>query len=186
MKAHCYACQAETLVTTSGTCSWCDDKITNKPARARYGIGAHSYIGTEEFYATAYKRYQELQSIRAVASKVWKQAGYKTQASCANSLHEAWVARGWPLFSRSYSNTTHGKTRQGHIDQAHRHALRVKRGEIRGVKCAGVRKNAPRKGKPCSLYAVAGSAYCVQHKPARDAQRHAHLARMRAAQETTR
>lgn len=186
MKAFCYTCKADTLLTPHGACSWCEDKIAQKHKRARYGIGVHSYISTEEFYAKAYERYQELRSIRRVALEAWETTGYKTPESCANSLHEAWVARGWVLFRKSYSNTKHGKTRRGQIDQAHRYALRVKRGEIRGVKCAGVRVNHPRKGEPCTLPALKGGAYCRHHDPAQAEQRNAHLKRMRASLQETR
>lgn len=185
MRAYCFTCQADTLLTQKGACSWCEDKIANRPPRARYGIGSHSYIGSEEFYQAAYKRYQTVRSIRGVAAEVWQQMGYASINSCANSLHEAWHARGWPMFSKSYANTIHGKSRRDHKDQAHRHALRVARGEIRGVKCAGVRKQYPRKGEPCSLYALTGSSYCRHHDPAREHERHTHLARIRAIKEAT-
>lgn len=184
MRAYCFTCRDDTIVHTNGRCGFCDTEIASHHRPTGYPTGRHSYIGTEEFYRACYERYLELRSIRKVALEVWQQAGYASPASCWNVLHDAWRARGWPTFRKSYANTIHGKARRKQRDQEHRRALRVKRGDIRDVKCAGVRLTYPRKGEPCGMYALAGSDYCRYHDPRRRSEIQAETKRMRLARRT--
>ena len=51
-------------------------------------------------------------------------------------------------------------------DRAHRAKVRRASGEIRGVRCAGVRSTYPRKGSRCSRPALKGGEFCRYHDPA--------------------
>ena len=178
MRAYCYICQADTIIGSSGRCGFCETVILSKhTASTVEHVGSHSYIGDEAFYEKAHARYLELKSLRATARELYQEAGYRSAASLANTLHEVFIARGWPTFTRGYSQSRHGKLRRDYRDPAYRRAQRIKRGEIRGVRCAAMTIS----GKPCAHYALSGDAYCYQHHPANRHQILGHLEGMRAA-----
>lgn len=177
MRAYCYTCQADTIIGSSGRCGFCETVIlSNHSASTVEHVGSHSYIGDEAFYEKAYARYLELKSLRGTARELYREAGYKSVASLANTLHEVFIARGWPTFTRGYSNSQHGKLRRDYRDPEYRRSQRIKRGEIRGVKCAATTTS----GKPCSHYALTDHAYCYQHDPAKRHHILDHLEAMRA------
>jgi hypothetical protein len=177
MRAFCFTCQAETIVGSSGACGFCDTRIVEKHQRSRAEhLGGHSYIGDEAFYEKCHARYLELRSLRGVAREVYAEAGYASVASCANTLHEIFVARGWPTYQREYAMTTHGKLLRERRDPEYRRAQRVKRGEIRDVRCAGV----TRAGAACSRPAMRGAEHCHVHAPERRGMVVDQMARMRA------
>jgi hypothetical protein len=173
MRAYCFACGADTIVTKSGVCSWCDERIAQPATKSRYPTGRKSYIGTEEFYRAAYEAYLERRSLRSVCKDIWQEAGYSSLKSCHNSLWEVFRARGWQMYTRSYARTKHGLARRGRVDPAHRRRMRIQRGEMSGKRCAGVRRQYPNKGAACKRYASAGSDYCWSHDP----KHHAHIAK---------
>jgi len=179
VRAFCFQCGDDTVVTRSGHCSWCDEKIANATTPSRYPTGRKSYIGTEEFYRATYERYLEVRSLRRVCQDIWQDAGYTSLKSCHNSLWEAFRARGWQMYTRSYARTTHGLARRGRVDPNHKRLMRLKRGEIRGRTCAGHRTQYPQKGAPCKRWATTGSDYCWQHDPANQERIHAHLDQIR-------
>jgi len=180
VRAYCFQCGDDTVVTRSGLCSWCDEKIANPATQAsRYPVGRKAYIGTEDFYRAVYKRYLEERSLRAVCADIWQDAGYASLKSCHNSLWEAFRARGWQTYTRSYARTAHGLARRGRVDAAHKRAMRIKRGEIQARTCKGHRTQYPHKGAPCKRWATTGSDYCWQHDPKNHAQIVEHLDRIR-------
>lgn len=171
MRAYCYTCKAETIVGSGGACGFCDAAIvTQRKASQHRGVGAHSYIGTEDLYARAYARYLEVRSVRKVAAEVWEAAGYANAHSCAVVLHDAFAKRGWPTYRRAYANTRHGLLKRDARDAEYRRRQRVERGEIRGVQCSGVKSQAPGNGRRCSRPALAGGEYCRAHDPERRAE----------------
>lgn len=180
MRAYCYTCRADTIVHSNGHCGFCDARITNQHKPTGYRLGTHSYIGTEAFYRRAYDRYLEVRSVRKVAAEVWQEAGYASPASCANTLHDVWLARGWPTYAKAYAMTRHGLSRRGAADYAHRRRQRVERGEIADRRCQGVKLQAPGKGRPCRMFAQRGSDYCRYHDPAQREAVVAETMRMRA------
>lgn len=180
MRVYCFGCGADTIVSPRGQCSWCEEQIMQPPRhKSRYVIGHKSYIGTEEFYAECYQQYLEERSLRRVAIRVWKQAGYSSLKSCHNSLWEAFRARGWMLYTRSYTRTVHGLARRGRVDEAHKRRKRIERGEVHGVLCQAERRNHPRRGEPCGRPAMFGEEYCHAHHPKHEQWRRDHLAQIR-------
>ena len=179
MRAFCFQCGADTVVTRSGHCSWCDEKIANATTPSRHPTGRKSYIGDEDFYRKAYEQYLEVRSLRRVCQDLWQDAGYTSLKSCHNSLWEAFRARGWQMYTRSYARTTHGLARRGRVDAEHKRLMRIKRGEIHGRKCAGHRTQYPHKGAPCKSNATFGSDFCWQHDPRNKERINAHLDRIR-------
>lgn len=125
-------------------------------------------------------------STRKVAAIIWPRTGYKTEASCADSLHSLFQHRGWPLRSlsevTSARNYRHGNAPRGRDESAYRRWLKEQRGDYR-PQCAGARTQYPRKGERCQRPALHGSDYCVSHDPARRDEMNAHLARIRARRE---
>lgn len=63
----------------------------------------------------------------------------------------------------------------------YRREQKRKNGETHGRRCEGLRVQYPRKGQPCSRSALDDSEFCHSHDPRYDAERVAHLERMRAA-----
>lgn len=181
MKAYCFQCGADTIVTRLGYCSWCDEKIANETTPSRYPTGRKSYIGDEDLYRRAYEEYLEVRSLRRVCARIWQDAGYTSLKSCHNSLWEAFRARGWQMYTRSYARTTHGLARRGRVDPTHKRNMRIKRGEIHGRLCKARRTQYPDKGARCRRHATYGSDYCYQHDPANHDQIRAHLDRIREA-----
>jgi len=177
MRAFCFKCQADTIIGKHGRCGFCDALIMTTRQRSQTKhVGGHSYIGTEEFYEAAYARYLELRSVRKVAGEVWESAGYSNQWSCAQSLYEVFAVRGWATYQRSYTRTKHGLLRRDYRDAQLRREQRLARGEIRGVKCAGIRAD----GEACSRPALRDGSYCHSHEPSRREQVTNTCARMRA------
>jgi hypothetical protein len=127
--------------------------------------------------------YETGASLRAVARELLPRTGYASEKSLAVALGDQFRHRGWPVRGRIEQtvmvSTKHGRLRRDSRDPAYVHAQRVARGEVRGVMCAGVRENYPRKGEPCRRPARAGSEFCLQHDPAAREEIAAHLARAR-------
>lgn len=186
MRAYCFACGADTIVTKGGVCSWCDEKIANAAThKSRYPLGRKSYIGDEEFYRAAYEQYLEVRSLRRVSASIWQDAGYASLKSCHNSLWEVFRARGWQMYTRSYARTTHGLARRGRVDPEHRYRMRVQRGEINTKRCAASRRQYPNKGAPCKRSAGRDSDFCWSHDPTHQAAISAHLDQIRKRQKRT-
>lgn len=196
----CPACYAYAWPDQDGQCAACGNQLVSyppatPPKRSR-GRGTrrdqapHSnrgtpYLMSSEQVAAAYRLYQDHGlSLRQVAAELFPQTEYRSEKSLAVSLCEQWRWRGWPLRDRVAATVTashrHGKGRRGALrDRAHTRELRVARGEIRGVQCAGTKQTYPDKGRPCRRPALAGSDYCLLHSPEHRDAIVAHTAAMR-------
>lgn len=179
MRVFCFACADDTLVTQRGECSWCGEKIMQPGKKPNGRVGNKSYIGSEAFYEACYAEYLKERSLRVIATRVWEEAGYASLKSCHNSLWEAFIARGWMLYVRSYTRTKHGLARRDQIDPEYRRVKRVERGEIQGVACVGTRRHRPGRGEPCGRPAMRGEAYCYGHHPDRQHDRDQHAQKLR-------
>lgn len=116
-------------------------------------------------------------SIREIGRQKWQEWGYASAHTAANALSSAFRHLGFDSKPNTHTvvamSTIHGLAprylRPGDEGYEEWRALireqRRARGEVRGVKCAGVRMGYPRKGDPCQLYARAGSDYCRAHDP---------------------
>jgi hypothetical protein len=117
----------------------------------------------------AHRLYVELEwSLRTLGRELYQQFGYANAHSCANSLHEQFIAEGLPRRDRIQAtikaSTTHGlRPRSGARSDEYNELRRQRRDRQPG--CAGVRVQHPRKGDPCENAAMTGSPYCFSHAP---------------------
>lgn len=175
---YCSKCAQVSLLTRGGLCAWCDHPVAPRskatPPATRTKAGANVNRGVpvlmgDDVIEQARVIYATGTSLRAVARELLPRTGYSSEKSLAVALGDQFRHRGWPVRGRVEQvvivSTKHGKLRRDARDPHYVHAQRVARGEIRGVTCAGVRTQYPRKGEPCSRPARAGSDYCYQHDP---------------------
>jgi hypothetical protein len=161
---YCATCEQLAVHDEEGRCTWCDNPIS-KNYRQRRDFGRPQKMTVDQV-EQAWDWYQEEGiSLRACADRLWPDTGYASVKSCANGLHQAWHRRGHQLRDKvelmRERNLVHGLARRGRIDPAHRHQVRVKSGEVRGVQCLGVTV----RGVACSRPAVAGGEWCRVHDP---------------------
>lgn len=114
-------------------------------------------------------------SLRAIGALLWEPFGYANQKSCAQTLNHGFIRLGLPRRERVEATIAahlkHGRARRNakvtdlEDYNAYRREQRRATGEVRGVTCAGVRTQHPRKGSPCSLMALRDSDYCRTHDP---------------------
>lgn len=132
----------------------------------------------------------ECLSLRALGALLYEQFGYRTASVCANQLCQSFIRLGLPRRERvaatRAASTKHGRSprKPYRTDPedflAYRRELRLANGEVRGVRCAGVRTQYPGKGEPCQRFALTDSEFCRGHDERYAEQRAAHLARARA------
>ena len=179
-QAWCPTCAEMTLPRDDGTCIWCDTPTTPPPRRRGGGkpAGKWGYL-TDAQVRACHVLYMQGLSLNQVAERIWTRTRYASAASLSRALHEQFMRLGLPrrdrLEASIAASTIHGLAR----DPEHRRRLKIARGEVRGLQCAGVRTQYPRKGERCQRWAMAGSEYCISHDPARAGERDAQLAAMR-------
>jgi hypothetical protein len=122
-------------------------------------------------------------SLRAIAAEIWERFGYASPKSAAVCLHDAFRREGYELRDRieatRVASTKHGRAPRRGRDRSYKRWLREVRGDYQPI-CVGVKRNAPGRGRRCSLPASRGSVYCHQHDPNREQERRLHMASMRA------
>lgn len=182
----CPTCRDDATPDKDGACMWCETPLTTRPTRPGKPAGVYGYL-TDTQLRACHALYERGVSIRRVAEHVHPRTRYATVKSCANALHDGWVRLGLPTRDRvtavRLASTTHGLAPRGNVDPAHRHALRVRRGDVQDQPCEAVRVQYPRKGEPCRRPALLGERFCHAHHPDRRATRDAQLQRMRARKE---
>lgn len=184
---YCPVCGPTTL-DRIGRCALCDKQVTTPPAtRTKSGRNANRGAPVLMDNATI-ERAAEMHdrggmSLRAIARELLPTTGYASAGSLTEALRVQLRHRGYFVRDRRTATVAahlvHGKLRRAHRDPGKRHEQRVARGEVRGVRCLGVRQQYPRKGERCQLPAVTGSDYCHNHDPTRDEQRRAEMAALR-------
>lgn len=139
--------------------------------------GVPSLIPEEQVRAAWILHQQAGLSLREIGRRKWQAWGYKNAHTAANALSSQLQRLGFTAKPNTHTvvamSTTHGKAprylRPGdegyeawreHVKQQRRD-----RGDVRGVRCAGIRLGYPRKGQPCQLFARAGSDFCRHHDP---------------------
>lgn len=180
---YCSKCAQVSLLTRGGLCAWCDHPVAprskatppaTRPKAGRNANRGYPVLMGEDVIEEARRIYETGASLRVVARELLPRTGYASEKSLAVALGDQFRHRGWPVRGRIeqtvMESTVHGLARRGNVDKRHRAALRRRRGEVRGVICAGVRQNYPGKGDPCKRAALAGSDFCYQHDPARRAE----------------
>ena len=188
MKDYCPACRERTGLTERGVCAWCDTPLTAKRGGGRPpGAGCRF---TDEQLRALHVAHLRGQSINELAKQVFEQVGYASYGSCATSISAAWKRLGLDARDRIemtvLKSTKHGRAgraqqREHGPDYArYRREQKRKNGETHGRRCDALRKHAPRKGQPCSGSALNDSDFCYQHDPRFEADRNAHMMRMRS------
>lgn len=190
---YCSKCAQVSLLTRAGLCAWCDhpvaprSKATQPAERPKAGRNAnrgYPVLMGEDVMEEARIIYATGASLNAVARELLSRTGYASEKSLAVALGQQFRHRGWPVRGRIeqvvMDSTVHGLSRRGNVSPAYRAAGRRRRGEVRGVMCAGVRQNYPGKNEPCKRAALAGSHFCYQHDPARREEIAEHLRNARA------
>lgn len=145
------------------------------PVHRRPGkpIGVHGRMSEAQVRA-AHVLYDEGgYSLRGLADLLWESVGYPNAHACSNALSGYFIRYGLPRRDRvaatQAASVKHGRARRKayRVDPddyaAYRAEMRRASGEVRGVMCAGVREQYPRKGAPCENHALAGSDYCRSH-----------------------
>jgi hypothetical protein len=191
LDAYCPGCRQVVASRGDGTCVWCDaqtggntvcvpeDRLADRRKESRSRNAGVPYLCTEEDVEEIRRLYLSGLSMRAACAQVWHRTSYTSVTSMAMTMYDLFRWRGWKRRDQRQAtaarNYKHGKAR----DLGHRRRLRRASGEVRGVKCQGVKKNAPGKGKPCQHFALSGKDYCQFHDPEREAQWHERMAAMR-------
>jgi hypothetical protein len=189
VKDYCRTCKERTGLTARGVCEWCDTPLTVKRGGGR-APGAGCKL-TDTQLRALHAAHMRGQSINELAKSIYKQVGYSSQSSCASSISNAWQRLGLQARDRiemtvlkSYKHGRGGRQQQrdgGPEYAKYRRETRRKSGQVHGRRCDALRTQYPRKGQPCSLSALNDSDFCYQHDPRFEAERNAHLERMRAA-----
>jgi len=198
LDAYCPCCREIQPSRADGTCLWCDaqtggnsvpnvvDRLGDKRKEARSSNAGIPWKCTEDDMQEVRRLYLTGMSMRAACEVVQPRTIYTNPNAMAMAMYSLWQQRGWNRRDQAQAtaarNYKHGKSRQ----PAHRRQQRINNGYTRGVRCKGVKRNAPGKGKPCQMYAMRDSDYCRAHDP-RNAEQHVeHMRAMRDRQEAAR
>lgn len=174
----CTTCKQPSTTTNSGLCVWCDTPTINitDPQVVFPPRGPAPLLTDQELAVAADMYYRQGLSLRVVARNLIDGSGYTSQKALTMAVSTQFRLRGWPVNGRVHE-TRRAKPRRRIYST--RRSGRVRRGEIRDVKCVGVRMNYPRRGEPCRLPALAGRRYCRGHDPELREQVTAELAERR-------
>lgn len=171
----CRSCREQVGLTITNACPWCGTDVL-PGARRGPQLDRNLRCISAEMLAFAYRLYGAGHSLRETAAIVQPRTTYKTESACANSLYDAFRARGWKLRSQRdvtvARNTRHGRStrakaalRKGDPGweeyAAYRNEQKRANGEIRDVRCEAVTKN----GSPCKRWALDGKTFCIAHDP---------------------
>lgn len=197
LDAYCPRCHHVQPSRADGTCLWCDaqtggntvpnivDRLAGKRKERRSSNAGIPWKCSEEQLQEVRRLYLTGLSMRAACEIVQPETGYANAESMAMTMFSVFEQRGWNRRKQNEAtaarNFKHGLAR----DPAHRRAMRRAQGYVRGVRCAGVKKNAPGAGKPCSKPALKDSDYCRGHDPrfSEEHARHCRQMRIKAGRE---
>lgn len=171
--AWCPACAEDSAIDAEGRCLWCEGLT-----RARRGggkpKGKWGKLTDPQLRLLHSLHVDEGISQRELGRRVWQRAGFASAHSAAAAIGAGWKRLALPALSRQEMTARANRARRapdspGTADRkAYKRWLREKRGGYRT--CAGIKTQPPRKGSPCTRYAMEGSDYCLNHDPARRAE----------------
>lgn len=181
---YCPRCREQSLGYDDATCVWCETPLVIAMPRRTYKRRRDAKL-TDRHVEMAYKLYRAGYSLRKLAAAMWERFGFASAHSCDVALHDAFKRQGFPLRNRIEAtiaaSTKHGLKRRNATPDELAEYKRRRRAAAGGYRpCAGVKTQAPGKGRPCQHNASPGSDYCASHDPAREEERRARLAEMRA------
>lgn len=166
-RIYCPTCSEYAIDTGRSKCAWCGDELKAVTPKRTYKRRTDAKL-TERQVRMAYEAYMAGNSLRAIAGRIWEQAGYASLRCCANGLHVAFQRHGYPLRDR-LAATVKASTTHGMASRGNKAAYKRWRRRQRGLrpKCKGVRLQYPRKGEPCGLQSMVDSDFCRYHDPSR-------------------
>jgi hypothetical protein len=170
-EGYCPTCRTRSLLSYSGACVWCDTQVaTREEPRKKKANAGIPVLMQDDVLEDARRIYETGRSLRSIAAELLPRTDYASARSLAAALSEQFRHRGWPVRGRIeqtvIASTKHGYLRRDNRNPSYVRAQKIARGEIANRRCQGVRLAYPKKGQPCSAWAVTGSDYCYQHDPA--------------------
>lgn len=170
----CPACKEDSAIDAEGRCLWCEgDTLLHRPKKRGGGkpAGKWGKLTDPQLRLLNQLHHDQGLSQRELGRRIYQRVGFATAKSAAMAIGSGWKRLGLTARDRGAATAKANTDRRGEgspgtADRAvYKVFLRERNGGYR--RCAGVRQQYPRKGAPCSRYAMAGSDYCLQHDPAR-------------------
>lgn len=169
-RVYCPTCAEYAIDTGATRCAWCDSILERRDEQKRRAYKRRTDAKlTERHVKMAYAAYQQGHSLRAIAKRIYEDAGYSSFKSCANALHVAFQREGLPLRNR-IAATVKASTTHGHAprnDKAGYKRWLREQDPTKLRKCQGVKQSYPDKGRPCERFAQDGKDFCISHDPER-------------------
>lgn len=191
LDAFCPRCREIQPSRADGTCLWCDaqtggntipnvvDRLGENRKEARSSNAGIPWKCCEEDILEVRRLYLTGLSMYKACEQVHPRTQYANTNAMAMAMYSLFEQRGWNRRTQSDAtsarNYKHGKARQ----PAHRRQQRIKNGYTRGVRCRGVKQNAPGVGQPCKMAALKDSDYCRAHDPRYQEEHRRHCLAMR-------
>ena len=168
LNAYCPTCMTVEASDCDGHCLWCGSQTggnTRCEITVKRSHAGRPYMMDEADVQHARQLYLSGMGMPAIARLMLDRTGYVSVEVTRRALYYMFKARGWKRRDQRQAtidlNYVHGQARNPH----HRRHMKLLRGEVALVRCQAVRTKYPRKGDPCSYYALAGSTYCRWHHP---------------------
>jgi hypothetical protein len=183
-EVYCSRCHEQVKTDGDGACLWCDGPTSQRRRRGGKPRGVYGKLEDRHLHALHHFHTQKGVSIRELGRRVWSQAGFANAHSAGVAISYGFKRLG--LAALSHSEATARSNRQraatdspGTADRAAYKRWRRKRNGGYRI-CQGVKLQAPRKGSPCTRYALIGSEFCLMHDPERRAEIVSRAAEMRS------
>jgi hypothetical protein len=173
-EAYCARCHEQVKTDGVGACLWCDGPTSQRQRRGGKPKGVYGKLEDRHLKALHRFHTEKGVSIRELGRRVWSQAGFANAHSAGVAISYGFKRLGLAALSRSEATARSNRARAakdspGTADRAaYKRWLRQKNGGYRI--CQGVKLQAPRKGSPCTRYALNGSDFCLLHCPDRRAE----------------
>lgn len=182
--AYCPRCRDQALGFDDDRCVWCLTPLVARLPRRVYRRRRDAKLTLRQV-ESAYKLYRAGYSLRQLARAMWDRFGFASSHSCDVALHDAFRREGFPLRNRIEAtiaaSTTHGLRRRDATPDELAEYKRRRRAAAGGYRpCAGPCRAPASSRRPCQHNASPGSDYCASHDPAREQERRARLAELRA------
>lgn len=176
-QAWCPTCREWTVLDVGKPCAFCETILVRK--RGGWKTKSRGRIN-ERMARAIHAKYEAGWSARKLGQELWQVLGYASAHSCEFAIGNAFRRYGLPVRERIeatiLASTSSGLSPR---DDRERRRRRREAGLVvsglramrpRQPRCAGVKLQAPGKGKPCSKPSLVGSDFCLAHDPSRRAE----------------
>jgi hypothetical protein len=157
-------------------------RVGNEPRVKR--LSKASLLTREQIHAIHRLHIEGGHSVRSIVRAGWRTWGYANERSATNAVFGLLASFGLKCRPRAEATVMANRQRMMRLPGESKNAFKARRrretGEVRGVRCKGVRRQYPRKGEPCQRPALADSEYCRGHDPRFEAENRERLERARA------